>query len=66
MSYQQLLQEVEKLSQLERQQLLETIKASLEQPVIRNLRELRGLGKAVWQDKDAQEYVNQERDTWHG
>lgn len=34
--------------------------------------ELRGLGKEVWRDKetgklvDAQEYVNQERDSWDG
>ena len=28
--------------------------------------ELRGLGKEVWKDIDAQEYVNQERTAWHG
>lgn len=25
---------------------------------------LRGLGKEIWQDLDAQEYVNWERDSW--
>jgi len=25
---------------------------------------LRGLGKEIWQDIDAQEYVNRERDSW--
>lgn len=25
---------------------------------------LRGLGKEIWHDMDAQEYVNQERDSW--
>ena len=25
---------------------------------------LRGLGKEIWQGLDAQEYVNQERDSW--
>jgi sensor domain CHASE-containing protein len=64
MSYQQLLQEVEKLSRLERQQLLETIKSSLEQSLPHQLQELKGLGKEMWQDRDAQEYVNQERDAW--
>jgi sensor domain CHASE-containing protein len=64
MSYQQLLQEVEKLSRLERQQLLETIKSSLEQSLSHQLQELKGLGKEMWQDRDAQEYVNQERDAW--
>ena len=26
--------------------------------------EIRGLGKEIWQDIDAQEYVNQMRDEW--
>ena len=30
----------------------------------RRLSELRGLGKEIWQDIDAQEYVNQMRDEW--
>ncbi len=64
MSYQQLLQEVEKLSQLERQHLLERLQASPEQPSLRRLQELRGLGKELWQGQDAQDYVNQERDAW--
>jgi len=28
--------------------------------------ELRGLGKAIWQGVDAQEYVNRERASWNG
>lgn len=28
--------------------------------------ELRGLGKEIWAGIDAQEYVNQERDSWNG
>ncbi|MCL1473206.1 hypothetical protein [Argonema antarcticum] len=32
----------------------------------RSILELRGLGKEVWKDIDAQEYVNQERDSWNG
>ncbi|MGD2183320.1 hypothetical protein [Lusitaniella coriacea] len=32
----------------------------------RSLLELRGLGKEVWQGVEAQEYVNQERESWNG
>ena len=32
----------------------------------RSILELRGLGKEVWRGIDAQEYVNQERDSWNG
>lgn len=32
----------------------------------RSIGELRGLGKEIWQGIDAQEYVNQERDSWDG
>jgi hypothetical protein len=28
--------------------------------------ELEGLGKEAWQTIDAQEYINQERDSWNG
>jgi hypothetical protein len=28
--------------------------------------ELQGLGKAIWQGVDAQEYVNRERASWNG
>lgn len=31
----------------------------------RSILELRGLGKEVWKGVDAQEYVNQERDSWN-
>lgn len=30
----------------------------------RSLRELRGLGKEIWQGIDAQEYINELRDEW--
>lgn len=32
----------------------------------RSIRELRGLGKEIWADIDAQAYVDAERDTWSG
>jgi hypothetical protein len=31
----------------------------------RSLRELHGLGKEIWSDIDAQEYVDRLRDEWH-
>jgi hypothetical protein len=32
----------------------------------RSIMELEGLGKEIWNGIDAQEYVNQERDSWNG
>jgi hypothetical protein len=32
----------------------------------RSITELRGLGKEIWRLQDAQEYVDQERDSWAG
>jgi hypothetical protein len=32
----------------------------------RGILELEGLGREVWQNMDAQEYVHQERDSWDG
>jgi len=31
-----------------------------------SIMELKGLGKAIWQDVDADEYVAKERDSWDG
>lgn len=32
----------------------------------RRVTELRGLGKEAWRGKDAQQYVDSERDSWQG
>ena len=32
----------------------------------RSILELEGLGKAIWDGIDAQEYVNEERNSWNG
>ncbi len=29
-----------------------------------HITELRGLGKEIWHDEDAQEYIDRERDAW--
>ena len=42
---------------------IERIAAPRKEPHLQ-LRDLRGLGKEIWQAVDAQEYVNQLRDEW--
>lgn len=32
----------------------------------RNILELRGLGKEIWQGVDVQDYIDQERASWNG
>ena len=32
----------------------------------RSIMELEGLGKEIWDGIDAQDYVNEERDSWYG
>ena len=51
---------LQELAALVRQQI--TIK---EEP-LHSFLELEGLGKEVWGDIDAQEYINQEREAWNG
>lgn len=51
---------IQELSSLIRQRVTMTPKPK------RSILELRGLGKEVWNGIDAQEYVNQERDSWNG
>ena len=35
-------------------------------PIKRDIMALEGLGKAIWEGIEAQDYVNQERDSWNG
>ncbi len=67
-AYTEVLQLVERLPLEEQQQLLVELAARVHQPVepLHSIRELRGLGKEIWEGMDAQAYVNQERDAWHG
>lgn len=50
---------IDELSKLIRQRVTLTPKLR------RSILELRGLGKEVWNGIDAQEYINQERDSWN-
>ncbi|NEP13430.1 MAG: hypothetical protein F6K14_25130 [Symploca sp. SIO2C1] len=62
----------ESLTPNEQIQLIEELLGSIRQRVTltpkpkRSILELRGLGKEVWHGIDAQDYVNQERDSWNG
>lgn len=69
-NYQEVHRQVEKLTDDEQLRLLEDIAAMVRRRISpkqkRNIMELEGLGKDIWQGIDAQEYVNQERDSWNG
>ncbi len=67
MTITEILEQAKKLSQSERDQLLEELRAMQGKKKLstrRRLSELRGLGKEIWQGIDAQDYVNQMRDEW--
>lgn len=61
MSIHKLIHEAQKLSESERMQLIEAMSKPKSN---RNLLELAGLGAEIWQDIDAQSYLNQLRDEW--
>jgi hypothetical protein len=66
--YQEVVEKVQGLDSAERMELLKylTSLVSENEPPKpkRSLLELEGLGKEIWEGIDAQEYVNQERDSW--
>jgi hypothetical protein len=71
-NYQELLQQAKSLTPEEQLKLVEDLSILIRQQLKmtskskRNILELRGLGKEIWVNIDAQEYVNQERDSWNG
>lgn len=70
MTVQEMIQEAKTLSLDERKQLVKALVDLLtEQPPEatkkkRNLLELAGLGAEIWEEIDAQEYINQLRSEW--
>ena len=70
MTYEEILDQVRRLDPTEQVDLMEELVALVRPHVTarkpRSILELRGLGKEIWQGIDAQEYVNQERDSWGG
>ncbi len=71
-SYQEVLQQAQSLTPEEQIRLIEDLSSLIRQRVMmkskpkHSILELRGLGKEIWNSIDAQEYVNQERDSWNG
>lgn len=69
-TYQEIRHQVENLTPDEQLRLLEELAAIVRRRIIpksqHNIMDLEGLGKDIWQDVDAQEYVNQERAAWNG
>lgn len=70
MSVIEILEEIRALSIEERKQLMKLMVDTLteaptpDEPQAHSLKELRGLGKGIWEGIDAQEYVDQLRDEW--
>ena len=71
-TYHEVRRLAESLTPDEQMQLIEDLFGLIRQRVTltpkhkRSILELRGLGKEIWNGIDAQEYVNQERDSWNG
>ncbi|MEB3282729.1 MAG: hypothetical protein VKK42_27805 [Lyngbya sp.] len=69
-NYQEIRHQVESLTPDEQLQLLEELVVLVRRRISltpqRSIMELEGLGKEIWQSIDAQDYVNQERDSWNG
>ena len=65
----ELLTIIQNLDAEEQLQLLEDLALIIRSKLFRkkhSILELKGLGKDLWSDIDAQEYVDKERDTWTG
>ena len=60
-----LIESTKHLSDDERKQLLRVLlQESKDARPSHRITELRGLGKALWNEVDAQDYVSAERDSW--
>ncbi|MEG3844657.1 hypothetical protein [Microcoleus sp. herbarium14] len=69
-TYSALLTQVLRLAPDEQLRLISELFAHIRQRMIlspkRSILELEGLGEEIWHGIDAQEYVNQERNSWNG
>ncbi|MEH2096552.1 hypothetical protein CDG77_08370 [Nostoc sp. 'Peltigera membranacea cyanobiont' 213] len=71
-NYQEVLLQAQSLTPEEQIRLIEELSSLISQQVTmipkqkHSILELRGLGKEIWNGIDAQEYINQERDSWNG
>ena len=69
--YNDVLQRVQRLSPEDQLRLLEHVASLVRSQVTspsqrRSILELKGLGKEIWQDVDAQDYIDRERASWSG
>ena len=69
-AYNEILNQVERLTPDEQRQLIKDIEAMLHrqaQPKHRHsVKEFRGIAKDHWKDVNVQEYIDQERNSWGG
>lgn len=67
-AYQEMLSNIQQLSLDEQLRLLEDLAEQIRHRVSskrkHSILELEGLGQEIWKGIDAQEYINQERDSW--
>jgi hypothetical protein len=69
-TYDQVLDRIQHLTPADQLRLLEELASLVRRRITtqarRSILELQGLGKEIWQDMDAQEYVDRERTSWNG
>ncbi len=69
-NYYEILSRIQSLTPVDQLRLLEDLAAIIRQQAmaepLHSFLELEGLGQEIWKGIDAQEYVNQERDSWSG
>ena len=60
-----LIEAAKHLTPEDRERLIQALRPQPESSAQQHrITEMRGLGKELWQDLDAQEYVNAERESW--
>lgn len=59
----ELIEAASHLDAEDRQRLVKALTEPVAEPK-HEITELRGLGKEIWQNQDAQDYVDAERDSW--
>ena len=69
--YDDVLRRIQRLSPDDQLRLLEDVASLVRREVTsqarrRSILELRGLGREIWQEIDAQRYINEERASWNG
>ena len=69
-AYSEVLNRIQRLGPTDQLRLLEDLAALVRRQVApqtrRSILELQGLGKEIWRNVDAQEYIDRERASWNG